>query len=68
MHLTRDTDVERKAQKDTQRQRERKEDGVMERKAKKGNTERKIHTVKHKDNGALEETEMRTHGGRTVET
>lgn len=30
--------------------------------------EKEIHTVRHKDNGALEEKEMRTHGGRTVET
>lgn len=64
----RDTDRERKAQRDTQRLKERKKDGFMGRRAKKGKTEREIHTVRHKDNGALEETVMKTHEGRTVET
>lgn len=50
--------------KETQRQRERKKGEFMERRAKKGNTQREIHTVRHKDNGALEETEMKTHDSR----
>lgn len=30
--------------------------------------QRQVHTARHRDDGALKETEIRTHGGRTAET